>query len=197
MKTLFAVLAAIFFAALAFAQGPVAPPRPLLPAGAKPTPTPLPAGATAQFDFEIKVEKKISEPSRTLASEDEPVGSDTHSYSVTLTLRGPDELRSATVEYRVFVSGALPPEGSSQPALESKDGTESISSLRVADSMTFTTPSFDIPRSTLKAGYYIYSDGKRTRNKAELAGIWVRVKVGGKVVYERAEPEALKARASF
>src|SRR5262249_30288487 len=148
---------------------------PLVPPGTKPTPSPLPATATARQNLEVTIQKKVNETKVTLANEDTPISSDPQAYVVTIKNNGPNDLVGARVEYRFYLTGNARAEGASEPEMKRKEGAEELGTLRVGDTFTFTTDTFDVPRSTPRGGFYYYADGSRTRFKSELGGMWLRV----------------------
>lgn len=198
-------LAAFVVASALLAQLP--PPPPPLVGPNRPnviTPTPGPANNPARAqnvkpEFDLKTERKVTEVARTLANEDQGNTSETAYYTVTLKLIGPEDLKApVSVEYRVFYAPPMGENALLPPStFQRQNGTASAPSLKVGDSITFDTPSFSIPRSVMRNGYAFYADGTRTRFKADLAGIWLRVSIGGKVVYDRAEPDSVKGKAEF
>lgn len=200
MQRILAVLTAVAFVPALCAQpaAPILKPKAAQPAAPGPG---IPAAAQAtkvKPEFELKVERKVNERTRTLANEDEAVLSEKAFYTVTLRLLGPEALSGATLEYRVFYSPPMGENAITAPtSLQKQGGSVSLGSLQIGQATTFDTPAFDIPRGVQKAGYVFYADGSRTRFKADLAGVWVRISVGGVVVFDRAEPESVKGRAEF
>lgn len=193
MKRLLAVATAVAFASLLAAQ-PASPPV-LKPkeSGAAPA-----AAKAVKPDFELKLERKSNEPVRTLANEDEkgPVSERAY-YTVNLRLLGPEALSAATLEYRVFYSPPVGESAIATPPLQKQVGSVNLGAMKVGETNTFDTPAFEVPRGTQKGAWVYYADGGRTRFKADLVGVWVRVSIGGVVVFERAEPESIKGRAEF
>ena len=76
-------------------------------------------------------------------------------------------------------------------------GPADLDTLRVGDSFTFTTDTFDVPRSVPRGGFFYYVDGSRSRFRSELAGIWVRVSLGKTVILDKAEPPSISTREPF
>ena len=191
MKTTL-LLTSVLFAASAWGQAP----PPLVPPGTKPTPSPLPATAVKQ-NLEVTIQKKVAETKQTLANEDSPIASDPQAYVVTVKNNGPSDLNGARIVYRIYMTGATRAEGASEPEMKRKESEVEPGPLRVGESFTFTTDSFDVPRSTPRGGFYYYTDGSRSRFKSELGGIWLRVMLGSSIVVERAEPASISAREPF
>jgi hypothetical protein len=187
-----ALLTSVLFVASAFGQAP----PPLVPPGTKPTPSPLPAAAVKQ-NLEVTIQKKVMETKQTLANEDSPIASDPQAYVVTVKNNGPSDLNGARIEYRFYMTGAARAEGGSEPELKRKEGTEDPGPLHVGESFTFTTDSFDVPRSTPRGGFNYYVDGSRSRFKSELGGLWIRVMLGTTIVLDKAEPASLSTREPF
>lgn len=198
MKRILAVLTAVAFVPALCAQ-PAAPIlKPKAPAPGTPGGPAAAVAKTVKPEFDLKVERKVNERARTLANEDEAVVSEKAFYTVTLRLLGPEELSGATLEYRVFYSPPMGENAISPPtSLQKQGGSVSLGALRVGDSTSFDTAAFDIPKGVQKAGFVFYADGSRTRFKADLAGIWVRISIGGVVVFDRAEPDSIKGKAEF
>ncbi|MBS0660696.1 MAG: hypothetical protein JSR82_20950 [Verrucomicrobia bacterium] len=192
MKRSLAVAAAVAFASLLAAQ-PAAPPV-LQPKPATGGPA---TAKTVKPDFELKLERKSNEPARTLANEEETRTSERAYYTVNLRLLGPENLNAATLEYRVFYSPPVGENAIVTPPLQKQSGSVNLGAMKVGDTNTFDTPAFEVPRGTQKGAWVYYADGGRTRFKADLAGVWVRVSIGGVVVFERAEPESIKGKAEF
>jgi hypothetical protein len=185
------LLTGVLFVASAFGQAP----PPLVPPGTKPTPSPLPATAARQ-NLEVTIQKKVSETKQTLANEDTPIESDPQAYVVTVKNNGPD-LVGSQILYRFYLTGAVRAEGGSEPELKRKEGEAEPGPLRVGESFTFTTDTFDVPRSTPRGGYYYYADGTRSRFKSELGGLWIRVMLGASIVLDKAEPASVATREPF
>jgi len=191
MKTTL-LLTSVLFVASAFGQAP----PPLVPPGTKPTPSPLPAAAAKQ-NLEVTIQKKVFETKQTLANEDSPIATDPQAYVVTIKNNGPNDLVGARVEYRFYMTGNVRAEGSSEPDMKRKEGREDMGTLRVGDSFTFTTDTFDVPRATPRGGFYYYVDGSRSRFRSELGGVWLRVYLGNNIVTEKAEPASISSREPF
>ncbi len=194
MKTLAAATFALLSVAPPLLAQAPPPPPPLVVA-----PTPAPAAVQPAVvpgrsaELEVKIEKKVQELKRTLANEDDPVLTEPQNYAVTLTLRNPAELKGAVVEYRVYYTGSDVPESTAETRpLEKKEGVVPISSLSAGQSLAFETPFFDVPRSTSRKGYNFYPDGRKTRFRSELVGVWLRVRQGEKLLFEWVEPNSLK-----
>jgi hypothetical protein len=191
MKTT-TLLTSVLFVASAFGQAP----PPLVPPGSKPTPSPLPA-ASAKQNLEVTIQKKVFETKQTLANEDTPIATDPQAYVVTIKNNGPNDLVGARVEYRFYLTGTVRAEGGSEPDMKRKEGREDMGTLRVGDSFTFTTDTFDVPRATPRGGFYYYVDGSRSRFRSELGGVWLRVYLGNNIVTEKAEPSSISSREPF
>jgi len=191
MKTTL-LLTSVLIAASAWGQAP----PPLVPPGTKPTPSPLPATAVKQ-NLEMTVQKKVAETKQTLANEDSPIATDPQSYVITVKNNGPSDLNGARIVYRFYLTGASRAEGGSEPEMKRKEGEVEPGPLRVGESFTFTTDTFDVPRSTTRGGYHYYVDGSRSRFRAELGGVWLRVMLGSSIILDKAEPASLASREPF
>lgn len=187
-----AFFASTVCAAIGFAQAP----PPLIAPGSTPVPVPLPT-AQARLNLDVTIQKKVTEVKPTLATEDGPIFSDPQAYMVTIKNNGPTEVSGVRVEYRFYLTGAARGETGSEPEMKRKEGSVDPGTLRVGESFMFTTETFDVPRSTPRGGYYYYADGSRTRFKADLGGIWLRVMRGASILFEKAEPSSVTTRDPF
>ncbi|OAI41939.1 hypothetical protein AYO41_01315 [Verrucomicrobia bacterium SCGC AG-212-E04] len=185
--------ASVLIAAVTFAQ---APPQ-LVPPGAQPPVVGTPAATQPRLNLEVTFQKKIFNVKPSLATEEAPVNSDPQAYVVTIKNNGPAELSGTKIEYRYYLSGVARGETGSEPEMKRKEGAADPGTLAVGESFSFTTDTFDVPRSTPRGGYFYYADGSRTRFKADLAGIWLRIMRGSTIVFERAEPASITTRDPF
>ena len=189
-----ALFACTLVATAGFAQAP----PPLVAPGIQLAPTPIPTPVLqARLNLVISIQKTVSEVKTTLANEDSPIMSDPQAYTVTIKNNGPTDLKGASIEYRFFLSGATRGETGSEPEMKRKEGSADPGTLRIGESFTFTTDTFDVPRSVPRGGFFYYADGSRTRFKADLGGIWIRVMRGGNILFEKAEPSSVTSRDPF
>lgn len=189
-----AFFASVLIATATFGQAP----PPLVAPGSQPAPSPTPTpGPQARLNLEVTIQKKVYEVKTTLANEDTPVFSEPQAYIVTIKNNGPGDVVGARIEYRFYMTGAARGETGSEPEIKRKEGSANPETLRVGESFSFTTDTFDVPRSTQRGGFYFYPDGSRTRFKADLGGIWIRVLRGGTILFERAEPSSVTTRDPF
>lgn len=188
-----ALFASAVIATASFAQAP----PPLVLPGTQLPPSATPAPQAPRLNLEVTIQKKVTEVKTTLANEDEPILTEPQAYVVTIKNNGPAELKDARVEFRIYMTGATRGETGSEPDMKRKEGSANPGTLAVGESFTFTTESFDVPRSTQRGGFYFYPDGNRTRFKADLGGIWLRVMRGNTMLFERAEPSSVSTRDPF
>lgn len=186
-----ASIAACLLATSSFAQAP----PPLVAPGTPPAV--VPSATPPKLNLDVTIKQSVTEVKQTLANEDTAIVSDPQAYVITIKNNGPADLTGVRVEYRFYMSGASRGETGSEPDMKRKEGSKDPGTLRAGESFTFTSDTFDVPRSTPRGGYFYYPDGSRTRFKAGLAGIWLRVMRGGAIVFEKAEPTSVTTRDPF
>ena len=189
-----AFAASLLIATASFAQAPPPLVAPGTPRAAIPGATVAPP---AKLNLDVTIKKSVNEVKQTLANEDTQIVSDPQSYVVTIKNMGPADLAGAKIEYRFYLSGAARGETGSEPEMKRKEGSADPGTLRAGESFSFTTDSFEVPRSTPRGGFFYYADGSRTRFKSDLAGIWIRLFKEGAIVFEKAEPSSITMRDPF
>lgn len=113
-------------------------------------------------------------------------------YKVELESSSQEELSDVVAEYRVYKLRADVDADAARDRnskLKSSgdfaylEGNYQIGQLPRMGKTTFETDSVPIIKSALKPGWS-YNSGRDDKNKDELKGIWLRLKQGGKVIFE-------------
>jgi hypothetical protein len=128
------------------------------------------------------------------AGEEKTKGNVTHKetlfqYTVKLT-NSFTPASGLTAEYRIFVRSDSGKGAMSQQKLKRQEGSSSVPDLPGMGTFSFDTDPAKLESATLDGNFY-YINGTRNRSADKVAGIWVRVLQGDKVVGEYINPSTL------
>lgn len=113
-------------------------------------------------------------------------------YKVELESGNQEELNEVVAEYRVYkLRGDVDADSARDRNTKMKssgdfaylEGSHPIGQIPRMGKLVFETESVPIIKSDLKGGW-VYSGGREDKNKDELKGIWLRLKQGGKTIFE-------------
>lgn len=116
-------------------------------------------------------------------------------YVVTLENKAFDDMKDLEVDYIIFFKQEEL--GSTGPAATKRQaGKTSIQVLKGHDKTEFRTDPVELVQAALSGGYY-YKNGAKNTADANMAGIWIRVSQGGKVIAEYTRPSNLASKEKW
>jgi hypothetical protein len=159
---------------------------------ASPSLSPAAASTPARVDFNVVADRKRFDFDRS-GTNSAVTTKEKWGYKVTLENRSFAAVSGLEVQYRQFkFDDQL--KGSRLVGIA---GTASISSLNTGQKFSFETTPVEIERHELRPGWVWTEDALKERIKDRLAGLWLRVRRDGEVVFEWQSPPDLKARANW
>jgi hypothetical protein len=148
-------------------------------------PTKIDVGVNPQKDVESKTHKNNTSKEVT-----------TYQYSVKLSNRSFADVNGLTAEYRVFVRDDSGKGTVSQQKLKRNEFQATIPAIPNNGTYTFVTEPVKLESSQLDSNW-VYTDGKRGKSQDKIAGVWIRIMQGGKIVGEYVNPSTIATKEKF
>jgi hypothetical protein len=119
-----------------------------------------------------------------------------YQYTVKLTNSSFAAVSGLSAQYRIFVRDDSGKGTVSQQKLKRLEFSAAIPDMPNLGTYSFDTEPVKLEKATLDGGWY-YLDGKRNRSVDKVAGVWIRILQGDKVVGEYINPTTLAAKEKF
>lgn len=117
-------------------------------------------------------------------------------YTVKLTNKSFAPASGLTAQYRIFIRDDSGKGAVSQQKLKRQAFSATIPDMANNGTYSFDTESVKLQSSMLQGGYY-YLNGNRNQSSDRLAGVWIRILQGDKIVGEYINPSTLAAKEKF
>ena len=119
-----------------------------------------------------------------------------YQYTVKLANGSFSPAAGLSAQYRVFVRDDSGKGTNSQQKLNRREFTAAVPDIPNLGSYSFDTEPVKLEKATLDGGWY-YLNGQRNRVADKVAGVWIRVFQGDKIVGEYVNPSTLAAKEKF
>lgn len=119
-----------------------------------------------------------------------------YQYTVKLTNSSFAAESGLSAQYRIFVRDDSGKGAISQQKLKRQEFSAAIPDMPNLGTYSFDTEPVKLEKTTLDGGWY-YRDGKRNSSADKVAGVWIRILQGDKVVGEYINPTTLAAKEKF
>lgn len=117
-------------------------------------------------------------------------------YTVKLTNRSFDAATGLSAQCRIFVRNDAGKGAPSQQQLTRQEFTAAIPDIPRSGTYSFDTQAVTLQKSTLDGGWH-YTNGKRNKSEDRVAGVWIRILQGDRIVGEYINPSTLAAKEKF
>ncbi|MEN3939857.1 hypothetical protein WJU23_01080 [Prosthecobacter sp. SYSU 5D2] len=144
---------------------------------------------TIKYEFVPAFTKSKTDSSKAVVNNEERT---TESWvcNVKLLNRSGQQLDDLKVDYEIYFSQANGPDYVTRKAT----GSAAVGSIKHLQEINFQTSDVKLVTYKLEGGFY-YSDGSRSRRKDSIEGVVLKIKHGGKQVFEWASSGVPKDRA--
>ena len=119
-----------------------------------------------------------------------------YQYTVKLSNRSFAPAAGLSAQYRIFIRDDSGKGVASKQKLKRQDFSAAIPDMPNNGTYSFDTEAVSLEKSMLDAGWS-YTNGKRSQSADKLAGVWIRIFQGDKVVGEYINPTTLAAKEKF
>lgn len=142
------------------------------------------------FDFTVK---QTHTGGTKLQTSDESIKNQKWSYAVTMENKSFKDVQDIEIKYVMFsIQPQLGEVTTGHQSLQRHAGTVSIKLLKNNDTVTFDTDGIMLKTVDYYDGWYADEQAK-----GALRGLWLRVYVGGQMVYEFMDPQNLSNKQTF
>jgi len=117
-------------------------------------------------------------------------------YAVKLTNKSFAAVSGLSAQYRIFIRDDSGKGSVSQQKLKREEFTATIPDMPNAGTYTFDTEAVKLHKSLLDGDRY-YLNGARNKSEDKVAGVWIRIFQGDKVVGEYINPSTLATKEKF
>ena len=119
-----------------------------------------------------------------------------YQYTVKVTNKSFAPLAGLSAQYRIFIRDDSGKGALSQQKLKRQAFAATVPDLSNSGDYTFETEAVKLQKATLDGDRY-WVNGNRNKSQDKVAGVWIRVLQGDKVVGEYINPSTLAAKEKF
>ncbi|MGH8047200.1 MAG: hypothetical protein ACREKL_08135 [Chthoniobacterales bacterium] len=119
-----------------------------------------------------------------------------YQYTVTLTNKSFAPVSGLSAQYRIFVRDDSGKGAVSKQKLKRNEFTATVPDMPNGGTYSFDTEGVTLQKASLDGGWH-YTDGTRSRSADRIAGVWIRIFQGDKIVGEYVNPSTIATKEKF